>query len=77
MPESPRWLLSRGRTEEGINLLKKIAKFNKNEIPEEVLEKLRTGPAEEECKNEQNENFLDLIKSRVLVVRLLIAAIGW
>ena len=53
-----------------------MAKANNKEIPEEVAEKQRSAPTEQECK-EENENFLDLIKNRVLIVRILIASIGW
>ena len=75
MPESPRWLLSRGKTEDGVKLLKKMARVNDREIPQEVIKELQSNPVETE--QESKENFLDLIKNRVLLVRVLIVAVGW
>ena len=75
MPESPRWLLSRGKTEKGIKLLKRMARVNDREIPEEVIKELQSNPVETE--QETKENFLDLFKNRILLVRVLIAAVGW
>ena len=75
MPESPRWLLSRGKTEDGVKLLKKMARVNDREIPQEVIKELQSNPVETE--QETKENFLDLIKNRVLLVRVLIVAVGW
>ena len=74
MPESPRWLLSRGKTEDGVKLLKKMARVNDREIPQEVIKELQSNPVETE--QETKENFLDLIKNRVLLVRVLIVAVG-
>ena len=75
IPESPRWLLSRGKTEDGVKLLKKMARVNDREIPQEVIKELQSNPVETE--QESKENFLDLIKNRVLLVRVLIVAVGW
>ena len=38
LPESCRWLLSRGRTEKTLTILRKIAKINKRDVPEEVYQ---------------------------------------
>lgn len=43
LPESPRWLASRGRVEDSAHVLKYIAKVNKTTLPEntyEVLQKI-------------------------------------
>lgn len=33
LPESPRWLLAKGRLEEGSKILETLARVNKNELP--------------------------------------------
>lgn len=33
-----RWLVSKGRTEEAVKVLKRFERINKSKIPEEVLE---------------------------------------
>ena len=38
LPESCRWLMSVGRSEKTISILKKIAKINKKDVPKEVYE---------------------------------------
>ncbi|XP_074603803.1 organic cation/carnitine transporter 2-like isoform X2 [Brevipalpus obovatus] len=37
-PESVRWLYSKGQTEKGAKILKKIAKFNGREIPDHIID---------------------------------------
>ena len=36
LDESPRWLICKGRQEEGVKLLRKIAKVNGRHIPEDI-----------------------------------------
>ena len=37
-PESLRWLVAVGRKEEALKILKKAAKFNKVEMPDDILD---------------------------------------
>ena len=40
IPESARWLLERGNTEEAKQLITKVAAINKRTVPESLLEKV-------------------------------------
>lgn len=40
MPESPRWLLAKGRLEEALKILEVMARVNKKELPESFRNKL-------------------------------------
>ena len=48
LPESCRWLMSKGRAEKTINILRKIAKRNKKDVPEDVYQSV-----EKLCKEQQ------------------------
>lgn len=74
LPESPRWLVSKGRTKEATSILRKIAETN-NVIPPQDLaarvEKLS------ESQKEQSMGYLSLFGSSVLAVRTILMTIGF
>ncbi|XP_005082406.1 solute carrier family 22 member 13 [Mesocricetus auratus] len=71
LPESPRWLLSQGRTEEAKQLIQKAASVNRRLLPPELLSQLvpeQTGPS---------GNTLDLFKHPHLRKVTLILIAVW
>ncbi|XP_041658342.1 solute carrier family 22 member 13-like [Cheilinus undulatus] len=71
IPESARWLLNRGKTEEAKQLILKAAAINKRTVPDHVLEKIDIKEAENEA------GIKGLFKSPVLVKYFFIIALAW
>ncbi|XP_053740088.1 solute carrier family 22 member 13-like [Synchiropus splendidus] len=71
IPESARWLLERGRTEEAKTLIRKVAAINKRNIPEDYLHKVKEeGPV-------QKGRIRALLSSGVLMKYLAIVSFAW
>ena len=49
LPESCRWLISMGRSEKAVKILRRIARTNEREVPEEVYKRV-----EEMCEEQSN-----------------------
>ncbi|XP_051944684.1 solute carrier family 22 member 13-like [Hippocampus zosterae] len=71
LPESARWLLERGRTEEAKELLFKVASINKRRFSETLLEKIAVK------ETEKKNNILKLIQSPVLRKYLFAILFAW
>ncbi|CAC5372454.1 SLC22A4_5 [Mytilus coruscus] len=70
IPESPRWLLSQGKHEEAVKILKKIAKGNNRNVDEKAFGNLTV-------QEEPAGRFWHLIDNPVLFKRTLIILINW
>ncbi|XP_056452014.1 solute carrier family 22 member 13-like isoform X2 [Gadus chalcogrammus] len=71
IPESARWLLDRGRTEEAKELILKAAAINRRTVPESLFEKITVN------KTVEKGGIWVLIKSPVLRKRFLIIVFAW
>ncbi|CAJ0920522.1 unnamed protein product, partial [Ranitomeya imitator] len=71
LPESPRWLLTKGKNEKAKDLLQKAARMNKRELPEHILKQLK------EEKKAKSSNMIDLFRNPTLRKRTLIMCLVW
>ncbi|XP_044075037.1 solute carrier family 22 member 13-like [Siniperca chuatsi] len=71
IPESARWLLDRGRTEEAKQLITKVAAINKRTVPESLLEKIV------EKETEKKGGIIMLIQSSVLRKYFFTIIVAW
>ncbi|KAL3882125.1 hypothetical protein ACJMK2_028496 [Sinanodonta woodiana] len=71
IPESPRWLLSKGRIEEAETILHEAAKANDVTLPQKLFDKDTLSTKVPEGK------LWDLFSSRVLLLRTFIICINW
>ncbi|XP_061926745.1 solute carrier family 22 member 13-like [Entelurus aequoreus] len=74
IPESARWLLSRGRIEEAKTLIMKVASINKQEVPENTLDCM----LEDHEGNEVESGAMKmLLTTRKLLIYLIISCFFW
>ncbi|XP_061177668.1 organic cation transporter protein-like [Saccostrea echinata] len=70
LPESPRWLLSKGRIDEAEEVLRKAAKVNNVTLPEKLFD-------DDVMKKPETAALWNLFTSRVLLFRTLIIFFNW
>lgn len=70
IPESPRWLISKGRRRESVTIIRKVADANKVSLPDSMLE------VKEDDKGTHG-NLWHVITSPVLLKRTLILSFDW
>uniref|UniRef100_T1JAS4 Major facilitator superfamily (MFS) profile domain-containing protein n=1 Tax=Strigamia maritima TaxID=126957 RepID=T1JAS4_STRMM len=72
VPESARWLISVGRTEEAIAIIRKAAKVNGVKFPSLSIENIVL-----EQKTQKKTSPLDLIRNRTIRTTVLMVSYGW
>lgn len=81
MPESGRWLLSKGKIVRAERILRRIAKINKEEVSEEVFESFRSLARKQQEFQDQNggaqTSFLDLFRTPNLRKITLMVILLW
>lgn len=75
MPESPRWLLAVGKTQEVYTVLEKAARFNNRQLPKNFDRLLQQQVIEEECG--ENVTVLDLFKTSQMRRKTLSLFLIW
>ncbi|XP_028449847.1 solute carrier family 22 member 13 [Perca flavescens] len=71
IPESARWLLSKGRTEEAKQLITKVAAINKRTVPESLLDKIV------DKETEKKGGIIILLQSSVLRKYFFTIILAW
>lgn len=80
LPESIRWLLSKGRKEEALEIVEKAAKMNKVTLSEEITRQLKT--VDEKIKTGEKTEaqkglWMQVMRSRIIMTRLAICSWWW
>jgi len=70
MPESPRWLISKGRYQEATKIVEKIAKVNKVQLPDDVI-------GEDTIENQRSYSVMKMFTVPKLLIRTLIIYFNW
>lgn len=75
-PESVRWLLSKGKTLEAVEILREAAKMNEKVIPREAFENLSADDANASAVKEK-QSVMAVLKYPAMVVRVINCSICW
>ena len=67
VPESPRWLLAKGRTDEAMNIIRKAADVNGKALPDDIMNGASSGI--EHGGEERQPTVLDLFRPRSIALR--------
>ncbi|XP_038058237.1 organic cation transporter protein-like [Patiria miniata] len=80
LPESPRWLISKGRFKEAEKIITKIAKVNGTKVPDnlfENLENLQENERDPKPSSVHRTTFLDLFRTPNIRKKTLIIFFNW
>ena len=75
LPESPRWLLQRGRTAEAKDIFTKIATKNRKPVPN--MDFLDSICSDKETISRHSYTYMDLFRNKVILRRSIISSINW
>ncbi|KAI8422035.1 hypothetical protein MSG28_009934 [Choristoneura fumiferana] len=80
LPESIRWLLSKGRTEDAVEIINKAAKMNNITLSDEMLRQLQEAkvPVDEKKEVEKEAGlWMQVLRSPIMMRRLAICSWWW
>lgn len=80
LPESIRWLLSKGRMEDAVEIINKAAKMNNVTLSDETLRQLQEAkvPADEKKEAEEEAGlWMQVLRSPIIMTRLAICSWWW
>lgn len=72
LPESPRWLVTTGKTVEAEAIIRKAAKVNRTEVPKDLTERLQ---AMANKTSEKSYGYLSLFQSCTMATRTIVVCI--
>ncbi|CAL8110024.1 unnamed protein product [Orchesella dallaii] len=78
LPESPRWLLCKNKTEKAQTVFNSIAKWNSRPQPSpETIAQLQKSVFAEEAEKRKNKGRLSELKNKFLLTQMFLLAVSW
>ena len=81
LPESPRWLLAKGRLQEANDILHNLARINGKELPATFCEKMHSQIERQKNENHKNydegPNVLSLFKTPNMRLKTCLITLNW